>query len=157
MSRFRFGYLLMSLLLCLAANGAYADRPLLTITEGDHTVVYTRAELEALPNQSIKTHTPYTDGVNTFTGPRLAELLENFGSSGSDKVTLRALNDYAISGDLQMLLAANPIIAYLQDGKPMSVRNKGPLWLILPLDDKPEINHIDFHKYMVWQLHQIEL
>ncbi|MFQ1877342.1 hypothetical protein ACK36J_07910 [Aeromonas veronii] len=38
----------------------------------------------------------------------------------------------------------------------MTLRNKGPLWIIYPLSDHPELNKELYHSRMVWQLTAIE-
>ena len=38
----------------------------------------------------------------------------------------------------------------------MTLRNKGPLWVIYPLTDHPELNKELYHSRMVWQLTALE-
>ncbi|CAK2335628.1 hypothetical protein VCRA2119O147_300047 [Vibrio crassostreae] len=39
----------------------------------------------------------------------------------------------------------------------MSVRDKGPYWLIYPLSSTPDIDNTDFHAKMIWQIRDIHL
>ncbi len=48
-----------------------------------------------------------------------------------------------------------PIIAYLQNGNPMSVRDKGPLWVIYPYDDNPDYQSEVTYSRSIWQLDRI--
>jgi hypothetical protein len=75
----------------------------------------------------------------------------------SKHVTLVALNDYKISVPNEDFKKYKPIIAIKQDGEFMSVRDKGPFWLIYPLSSKPDINNTDFHAKMIWQIRDIHL
>ena len=114
------------------------------------------AMLEALPKAEIKTATPWTKGVQTFTGVRLTTLLENSGATGQT-VRAIAINDYAFEFPAADASKYKVIVAYHVNGKAMSVREKGPLWIIYPLDDHKEIQNIDYHSRMVWQLKELHI
>ena len=129
----------------------------LTITNGSQSLVLDRAELEAFPQTTIATTSPYFDGVAEFTGPSLSRVLESFDLSGNTRIVLRALNDYRVDGSLKELLAMDPIVATRMDSEPMSVRDRGPFWLMLPLSDRPELDEQEFHRFMIWQLEGIDL
>ena len=47
------------------------------------------------------------------------------------------------------------ILAVLRDGEPMSVRDKGPIWVIYPMDDHAELRDDSFNGRLVWQLKNI--
>ncbi|WP_296935334.1 hypothetical protein [uncultured Marinobacter sp.] len=131
--------------------------PKLTITNGASTLVLDRNELESFPQTTFSTISPYFDGEVQFSGPTLARVLETFGVSGQSQITLTALNNYNVSGSLEDLLSLDAIIATRRESKTMSVRDRGPFWVILPLSERPELDNEDFHRYMVWQLSGIEL
>ncbi|VFB10773.1 oxidoreductase molybdopterin binding subunit [Aeromonas salmonicida] len=38
----------------------------------------------------------------------------------------------------------------------LTLRNKGPLWIIYPLSEYPELNKEVYHSRMVWQLTALE-
>jgi hypothetical protein len=46
----------------------------------------------------------------------------------------KAINDYAIDIPLSDAVQGGPIVAYRLDGDTMSVRDKGPLWIVYPYD-----------------------
>lgn len=131
--------------------------PKLTITSDADTLVLDRNELESFPQTTFSTISPYFDGEVQFSGPTLSRVLETFGVSGETQITLTALNDYKVTGSLEELLSLDAIIATRRDAKTMSVRDRGPFWVILPLSQRPELDEEDFHRYMVWQLSDIEL
>ncbi len=49
------------------------------------------------------------------------------------------------------------ILAWQDDGMTMRVRDKGPLWFILPLDQHPELRRSEFTDMMIWQLSAIDI
>ena len=49
-------------------------------------------------------------------------------------------------------LLAGAIIAVRQNGRPMSIRDKGPLWIVFPYDADPKLVTDDYLNRSVWQL-----
>ena len=49
------------------------------------------------------------------------------------------------------------IVARLLDDKPMSVREKGPLFVMYPFDREPQLRNSQYFSRCVWQLKAIEL
>ncbi|GAA0846241.1 molybdopterin-dependent oxidoreductase [Marinobacter szutsaonensis] len=131
--------------------------PELVVRSGSKVLVLDRDELETFPQTTVTTSSPYYDGTVEFTGPTLKRVLDTFGLGDQTQLTFRALNDYQVKGTLAELLDLDAIIATRMDGRSMSVRNRGPFWIILPLSERPELDHGDYHRFMVWQLDQIEL
>ena len=48
------------------------------------------------------------------------------------------------------------MLAYLMDGKTMSVREKGPLWLIYPFDDNADYRSEETYAHSIWQIARID-
>ncbi|HBC35160.1 MAG TPA: hypothetical protein DC045_12795 [Marinobacter adhaerens] len=148
---------LLALFATLLVATSLQAAPTLTITSGDEKLVLDRSELETFPQTQIVTTSPYFEGSAEFTGPSLSRVLETFDLSGDIRIVLRALNDYRVDGNLRELLAMDPIVATRMDSQPMSVRDRGPFWLMLPLSDRPELDEQEFHRFMIWQLEAIIL
>ncbi len=125
----------------------------LKVSSGAGSKSFTRAELEALPKTSFATTTPWTKGVATFEGVRLADLVK-FAGGPVSKLKAIALNDYSATMNLDEV-SNHALVAYRMNGKAMSVRNKGPLWIIFPFDDKPNLKSERFYSKSVWQLKEI--
>jgi hypothetical protein len=70
---------------------------------------------------------------------------------------LRALNDYRVDVPWDDAQRNDPIVARLLDGEPMAVRDKGPLFLIYPFDDRPELRSAVYYSRSAWQLRTIEV
>ena len=112
--------------------------------------------LEALGAENFETTTIWTEGVQSFTGVPLNTLLDALGAEGE---TLRAiaLNDYAVEIPASDAEDGGPIVAYLQNGAPMSVREKGPLWIVYPYDARTDYQTEQIYSRSIWQLVSIEI
>ncbi|KAG1655712.1 Sensor histidine kinase AruS [Nymphon striatum] len=116
-----------------------ATPPLLTvtgdfaITDGGDNLVFDRAALMELPATTFETSTIWTEGVHVFTGVSLADLVAELGVE-SGQFLATAINDYTVEIPYEDAVEGGPIIAYLMDGEEMSLRDKGPLWVIYPYD-----------------------
>ena len=149
------------LALSLAAP-AFADDTILRVSGAvarpDKGEVWTfdLAALKALPSAGFETTTIWTTGPQSFEGVPLIKLLEHVGATGS---TIRAvaLNDYAISIPVADAVDGGPIIAYANNGKEMSIRDKGPLWIIYPFDDNDAYKSEEYYSRSIWQLDRVEI
>lgn len=131
--------------------------PKLVIASGTDIVVFDREELEAFPQTTIVTQSPFFDGEVRFTGPTVKRIIDSFELSGNTQIKLHALNDYSVTASVKEILSLDAIIATRQDSKIMSVRNRGPFWVMLPLSNRPELDHENYHRFMIWQLSRITL
>jgi hypothetical protein len=52
-------------------------------------------------------------------------------------------------------ISAGAILAYRMNGAELSVRDKGPLWIMFPFDDKPELKSELIYSQSVWQLRKM--
>jgi len=112
--------------------------------------------LRSLPTVSVETHTSVTDGVKRFEGFLLRDFLNGLGAKG-DKVVASALNDYEMEIPMEDLRKFDVIVAYNMDGELLSPSNKGPLWIVYPRDDYPELQDIRYDYRWVWQLHSLKV
>lgn len=78
------------------------------------------------------------------------------GASG-DTIRAVALNDYAVSIPTADAVEGGPIVAYARNGEEMSIRDKGPLWIIYPFDDNETYKTEEYYSRSIWQLDRIEL
>ncbi len=137
---------------------AWAQRPILTIQGLDQPVVLTLSDLQAMPDNTVSTETIWTDKRHTFSSVRFKDLFEELKvDTSGKKITMIALNDYSIEVDVDTLVKHNAFIAYAMDGKTMRIRDKGPLWVLYPFSDQPEINIPPFQAHSIWQLKTIVL
>jgi hypothetical protein len=149
-----------------AAGAAPLDTPAgdvaLTITgnidntNADGAATFDLAMLEALAGRSATMETPWTTGATTFEGPLLAAVIEAAGGHGK-RLLVKALNDYSAEVPIEDATALETILAVKMNGAPMSVRDKGPLFLIYPFDKKPELYNEKYFSRSVWQIREIEV
>lgn len=126
----------------------------ITVRNSGDTAVFDIAALEALPKTEIRTTTPWTDAV-AFEGVSLADLLASVGATGST-IKATALNDYTV--EIPTADAAlGVVIAYRVDGKLLSVRDKGPLWIVYPFDENPALMTETNYARCIWQLKALKI
>lgn len=121
----------------------------------DGTAQFDLEMLEALEKTTIETTTIWTEGRQTFEGVSLAALVVELGITGG---TLRAtaINDYTVEVPLTDAVEGGPIVAYRLNGQTMSVRDKGPLWIVYPYDEKAKYRTEVIYSRSIWQLDRIE-
>ncbi len=141
-----------------SATQALAEDVVLTVNDlaDGRSVTFTMEELQALPQASFRTSTIWTDGVNTFSGPTLATVLEAAEMPFND-LRVSAINDYNVDFPADQIQDATPVLTVLINDAPFSVREKGPIWLLFPFDDNVEFRTEDFFTLSVWQLIQIDV
>jgi len=117
---------------------------------------FDRAMLAALPQGSFTGETPWTKGRVSFTGPLGAALLDEVGAKGS-VLKVVALNDYASEVPVEDFRRHPVILATHRDGTEMAVRDKGPVWIIYPMDRVPSLRNPEVYHRSVWQIRDIEV
>jgi hypothetical protein len=128
----------------------------LTVGKG---ATFDMATLARMKQHTIRTATPWYDRTREFTGPLLRDVLSAAGVPADVRGMARfvALNDYRVEIPLEDAREHDVIVARLLDGQPMSVRQKGPLFVMYPFDDKPALRSAVNFGRCVWQLKAIEL
>jgi hypothetical protein len=150
---------LLALVLIAGAWPAAADT-MLTLRNAAQPgieVDLTEAELLAMPQITIRTRTVFTDGVIAFTGPLARDVVAKISAGSSATLHLIAINDYAIDIPLSDLTNFDVVLAMSADGQRLSLRDKGAIWLMYPLDDHPELQEQLYTPRLIWQLRTIEL
>lgn len=112
--------------------------------------------IRALEARTIHTSTAWTDGVHGFTGVPLKVLLDEVGAMGK-LIEVTAINDYAVTIPHEDWADDALILAYDTDGKPMSLRDKGPLWAIYPFDADDKYRSEVIYSRSIWQLDRIRV
>ncbi|MCH8166966.1 MAG: molybdopterin-dependent oxidoreductase [Proteobacteria bacterium] len=160
LSRLYSCILLTYLVLAGAATPAAADELLVISNATDPAraeVRFSEADLLALPQVTIRTRTDYTDGVTEFVGPLARDAIASIGAGAATKVHLVAANDYAIDIPLSDFTDYDVILALRTNGERLTIRDKGPIWLMYPLDDHAELQDPMYNNRLIWQLTVIEL
>lgn len=121
---------------------------------GSPAVTFDMAALDALPQGTITTTTPWYDGPRTFTGPLLRAVLQQAKVAGA-VLRISALNDYSVEIPVEDLDLYGVVLATRIDGKPLSVRDKGPLFVIYPFDSRTDLKQEKFYSRAIWQVVRI--
>lgn len=127
-----------------------------SVTNADDTALFDLAMLEALDQHVTDVETPWHDGPQQFTGPRIIDLLNAVGAAGSE-LRFVAINDYAANMPWDDIEAFDVILATRQNGETMSVRDKGPLFVIYPFNQNPELRNEVYYGRSVWQVKEIQV
>jgi len=126
----------------------------LTRTNVAAKAAFDQKMLEAIGVTTVRTSTPWTDGVQEFRGVLLSDVLSHCGAEG-DTIMAKALNDYAIDIPMADPESYRVLLAFEADGKPLTPRDKGPLWIVYPLDDHKSLRGRMTERKMVWQLKEL--
>ena len=112
--------------------------------------------LESIGTTTFTTATIWTEGAQRFTGVSLHDLVQALQvTEGSLRAV--AINEYSAEIPLEDAVPEGPIIAWARNGSLMSVRDKGPLWIVYPFDDYPEYRSEIIFARSIWQLDHIEV
>lgn len=162
----RFLVPLLAILTPLAAHAADLPPPsgpvLLSVTgQIEHTNAPGRADLDyalllALGPRSLQTTTPWTDGTPVFRGVLVRDILHFLGATG-EAVRATAHNDYRVEIPISDFLDYPVLLAYEMNGKRLSMRDKGPLWIVFPRDQFPEFRNRRTERKMIWQLMRLQV
>ncbi|MBN3759573.1 molybdopterin-dependent oxidoreductase [Burkholderia sp. Ac-20365] len=136
--------------------------PLMTKQLVKFTSAYTfdYPTLAGMPAVTIRPTIEYDAKQHTLSGPLLANVLEQTGaaSAGDTKVSMRAIDGYAVLTTLDNIRAWRFIVATQFDGKPMPLGGLGPLWAIYDADNIPELASKPLKERFVlcpWGLYEI--
>lgn len=141
------------------------DNPILTVSgnisntnavtaDGASVARFDLPMLEELGLTTINTTTNWTEGVVSFEGVLFSDLLDAVGASGTT-VHAVAINDYAVDLEIAELRQYPVLLAFRRDGELMRVRDKGPIWVVYPRDDYPELMDEANNIKWIWQLDRI--
>jgi len=157
------------------------EGPVILTVSGDITHFNTtqgarfdRAMLQALPQHSFETGTPWTEGSSTYSGPLMRTLLEHVGLPGADKrlgnssrnssrnssensVYVSALNGFEAEIPISDFYKYDVILALERDGQSIPIREYGPLWVLYPFSQDEALLSEKMRFRAVWQVMQINV
>lgn len=139
----------------LVASLAHAQT-LLTLKRGPEILELTLDDLTGLPQHTVVTTNEFTDAPVEYTGPLARDVLELLALDRLEEVRFIAINDYFIDIPTQELHRYDVVLALEADGQRLSRRDKGPLWLMYPISDHPELAGPVHNARLIWQVVRIE-
>ena len=148
--------------LSLPVRAVETSETLLTLRNlrlsGAHgSILFDRAGLEEMPWQTVETGNPFVDHVATFRGPSAFGVASQIGHAGARQVRLIAANDYFTEVELSELDRFDAILAMEMNGRPLTLRDYGPIWVMYPLDLYSELQDSVYNSRLVTQLRVMEL
>lgn len=126
------------------------------VTNAESALVLDFDALAALDAETLETTTIWTEGLQSFQGVSLKTLTDLLGTK-EGTLLAAAINDYTVEIPVSDAVEGGPIIAYLMNDKEMSVRDKGPLWVIYPYDRNADYRSEVVYSRSIWQLDRIEV
>jgi hypothetical protein len=112
--------------------------------------------LECLGLARLRTWTPWTEGEIEFGGVWARRLMEAVRANGTEVDTL-ALNDYEQTIPLEDFDKYDVLLATRVNGQLMRVRDKGPIWIVYPWSEHPELDDFATREKSVWQLNALHV
>ena len=131
-----------------------AARLVILAADGTRLAALDRAGMAELPQTEFTTRTIWTEGPQRFEGVSQATLLARHGLDPA-RLDLVAVNDYTVSLPAEAIGPVYPVIAHSRNGAPMSLRNKGPFWLVYDYDSDPDFRRETVYMRSIWQLDRI--
>lgn len=131
-----------------------SDAPVLRIEgriAGGQAAAFTRAQLEAMGLATIRTSTPWHDGLQTFEGVPLTRLMQTVKAQGGT-IEVMALNRYRTLIPMDDFERHGPILAVRRNGAYMPVRDKGPFFIIYPYDSSAALRTEQYYARSAWQV-----
>jgi hypothetical protein len=110
-----------------------------------------REMLQRVGERTIRTTTVWTDGVKTFEGPLVRDVLTLVGAHGTS-VKATALNDYVVEIPIADFEKYDVVLALRMDGRDLQPTDKGPIWIVYPRDQFPELQNPRYDERWCWQL-----
>jgi hypothetical protein len=132
----------------LTITGAIAE------TNAPGKAEFDQAMLDALGADTVKTSTEWTEGKPSWEGVRLSRVLDAVGAKGT-AVLATALNDYSGEIGMDVIRDYPVLLATGMNGEPLAA-DKGPIWIIYPIDDYPELLERD-DLLWAWQLATVDV
>ncbi len=119
------------------------------------SVTFDADQLHAMGLHQIKTENAYVDGMKTFEGPLLRDLVTQFGAEDLSLGYMVAENDYTVEIPMHEFFAYDVILALSVDGEAFSPRGKGPIWVIYPMSSHKKLQDPKYNGRLIWQLTRI--
>lgn len=128
----------------------------ITRTNASDRAVFDRTMLEKLRTTTVQTSTPWTDGIQKFSGVLGRDVLDLAGAEGK-VIRAIALNDYIIDIPVADFRDYPVLLALEMNGTKLEVRDKGPIWIVYPLDQFESLEGRMTERKMVWQLKELQV
>lgn len=117
---------------------------------------FDRAMLEQIGFTEVNTATPWHSGAMRFEGVLLRAVLGMVEAHGNNLLA-SAHNEYSATLPASDAMRYNVILAMKLNGEIMTLRDKGPLFIIYPFDSDKSLQTDMTYIRSVWQLRRIDV
>jgi hypothetical protein len=151
-----FKAFLAGAIVCISLGSAHADDGYFMIRSAESdgkSFTVTKEVIDKVGTTTFRTTLPGMDeNLHQVRGPLLRDLLKEAGISG-ETATGVALDKYEVDIPVADFDKYSVIAAIEVDGKALSVREKGPAWVVYPVADVVELQKDAIYEARsVWQL-----
>lgn len=142
----------------LAPHGSLAnpEQPRLLLRDGGATRDLPLAELDALTQVEITGRTSPDEPIASFQGVLLRDVVALIGAAEADQIVVRASDGYSAVIPREDWTRWPVVLATRRDGKPLTVRQRGPARILYPTRDHPELATRTYTDRSVWLVAEIE-
>jgi hypothetical protein len=131
-------------------------RGLVAAPKGGEGLDLNMPALQRMPQHSFSTNSPWTQEPHTYSGPLLRDVLDLVKAHGT-QLKAMALNDYTVTIPVEDARRFDVILAIQIDGKPIPVRERGPLFIMYPFDQEPQLRAPRYYARAIWQLKSLRV
>jgi hypothetical protein len=117
-------------------------------------VVFDQQMLAALEQGTIETSNHVVDGIVEYKGPKLLAVLEYAGAKGKT-IKVIAWDDYIVTIPISDAEKYGLLLATHEAGQRMTIDGKGPLFVVYPFAEHPELRNDYYYSLSVWQVKEI--
>lgn len=160
---FAWSKLALVALICVSLQSAptlsASGEMILTLSRGPEdveTLQLTSDDLAGLPQVLIVTMHDFTDEPVSYRGPLARDVIELLALGDAEMLRFTAANDYYVDIPTADFHDYDAILAMEADGVRLARREKGPLWLMYPISDNPELADGHYMHRLIWQVVRIE-
>ncbi len=138
---------------------AKKEKALSTIFNKDGKAILsiTESDLKSFPEVTFKATTPWYPKTVEFKGVSFKAVLEKAGIKSTDMLTVVAWDKYSTDVPAADAFEHNVMLATHADGVRMDLKNKGPLFIMYPMDDNPKLKDNQFYNRSVWSIKEIRV
>lgn len=115
-----------------------------------------RAMIHSLPLTEVRTKNPWEHGRATYQGVLLRDLLHYVKAHGK-MMELSALNDFHTEISIADTKKYNILLAFRRNGVELTVRDKGPFFVVFPFSDVRKLETEARFAQSIWQVNHIEV
>lgn len=129
---------------------------ILTIKTPNGNRQFNHGQIEAIGLKRLSTRTFWPEDYGEYDGVLLRDLLTETGIENAPEIKITGLDDYITLIPREDWTKWDVILATRHEQKTMSIRKKGPLRIIYPMDIGGEIADSDMRLRWIWAIKSIE-